>query len=108
MGTLVEERPQAVACAESLKALAHPVRLRVIAALCEQEESVTGLSRRLGVAQAVLSQQLRILRMADLVTVKRENGFALYAIARPQLRTLIACIEKCHGAETADRGGGRR
>jgi ArsR family transcriptional regulator len=107
LGTLVEERPQAVACAESLKALAHPVRLRVIAALCEREESVIGLSHRLEVPQAILSQQLRILRMADLVTVKRENGFALYALARPQLRNLIACIEKCHG-EAAAGGGGRR
>jgi ArsR family transcriptional regulator len=106
VGTLVEKRPQAAACAESLKALAHPVRLRVIAALCEQEESVTGLSQRLGVPQAILSQQLRILRMADLVTVKRENGYALYALARPQLRSLISCIEKCH--QTVDRRGGRK
>ena len=53
-----------MACAESLKALAHPARLRVIAALCEQEESVIGLSQRLDVPQAILSQQLRILRMA--------------------------------------------
>lgn len=97
MGTLIEKGPVAVACAESLKALAHPVRLRIVAALCDQEQTVIALSRALAVPQAIVSQQLRILRMAGLVVARRANGFALYAIVKPELRNLVACIERCHG-----------
>ena len=96
MGTLVEERPVATACAESLKALGHPVRLRIVAALCEQSETVIALSQTLAVPQAIVSQQLRILRGAGLVAAERVNGFARYSITKPQLRKLVSCIESCH------------
>ena len=96
MGTLARDRPVAAACAESLKALAHPVRLRVVAALCDAEQTVIGLSKSLAVPQAIVSQQLRILRMAGLVSAKRAGGFAVYSIAKPGLRNLVTCIERCH------------
>ena len=48
MGSLAEARPRAKYLADVLKALAHPARLRIVAALCEGEESVIGLAGRLG------------------------------------------------------------
>jgi ArsR family transcriptional regulator len=81
--------------AEMLKALAHPIRLRIVGLLCQGKEHVTGLSERLGTPQAVVSQQLRILRMKGLVLVEREEGFAYYSLGEPQLRNLVKCVEKC-------------
>ena len=106
MGSLVEARPRAAYLADVLKALAHPARLRIIAALCEGEESVGGLAARLGLAQAIVSQQLRILRMSGLVAAERSGGFARYHLAQPRLRQLVDCLEGCHsdstgGAESA-------
>jgi DNA-binding transcriptional ArsR family regulator len=49
------------------KAVGNPVRLRIVAALCEGEENVGGLAERLDLKQAIVSQQLRILRMSGLV-----------------------------------------
>jgi DNA-binding transcriptional ArsR family regulator len=96
MGSLVEARPRAAHLADILKALAHPERLRIVAALSEEEQSVTGLAGRLGLPQAVVSQQLRILRMSSLVAVAREGGFSRYRLAEPRLRDLLACLEGCH------------
>ena len=81
--------------AEILKAVAHPLRLRLVAALCDGEENVTGLCERLGAPQALVSQQLRILRMNRLVACVRERGFARYRLAEPQLRTLVGCLQRC-------------
>jgi len=112
MGSLAEARPRAKYLADVLKALAHPARLRIVAALCEGEESVIGLAERLGVPQAIVSQQLRILRMSGLVAAERSNGFARYSLAQPRLRELVSCLEGCH-AETAgavsarSKGAGR-
>jgi len=78
-----------------LKALGHPVRLRIIALLCGSDFNVSELAERLGLAQAVISQQLRILRMSRLVEVRRENGFALYSLGEPSLRRLIDCMQSC-------------
>jgi ArsR family transcriptional regulator len=97
MGSLAEERPLAARLAEVLKALAHPARLRIVAIWCEGEESVMGLAERLDLKQAIVSQQLRILRMSHLVAATRQEGFSRYALAEPRLRDLVTCLEGCRG-----------
>ncbi len=81
--------------AEVLKSVAHPLRLRLVAALVEGGAHVTALAERLDAPQPIVSQQLRILRMRGLVDVTREKGFAVYRIAEPSLRDLVRCMEKC-------------
>ena len=111
MGSLAEERPRAAHLADILKALAHPARLRIVAALCEGQESVIGLAERLDLKQAIVSQQLRILRMSRLVEATRENGFSLYGLAEPRLRELMRCLDGCRResayAQTAGAGKAR-
>ena len=96
MGSLAEERPLAARLAEVLKALAHPARLRIVAILCQGEENVIGLAEKLDLKQAIVSQQLRILRMSHLVAATRRDGFSRYALAEPRLRDLVTCLEGCH------------
>ena len=86
---------QAVGLAEMLRAIAHPLRLRIIALLCEEEIHVGALAERLDASQAIVSQQLRILRMSRLVGVTRAGGLARYWLAEPALRTLVACMHRC-------------
>jgi DNA-binding transcriptional ArsR family regulator len=109
MASLAEERPRAAHLADVLKALAHPARLRIVAALCEGQESVIGLAERLDLKQAIVSQQLRILRMSRLVEATRENGFSLYGLAEPRLRELITCLDGCRkeSAYARTAGAGR-
>jgi ArsR family transcriptional regulator len=81
--------------AEVLKAVAHPLRLRIVASLCEGEANVGSLAERLGASQAILSQQLRILRSHGLVAATREGGFARYRLVEKNLRGLVRCMESC-------------
>jgi DNA-binding transcriptional ArsR family regulator len=104
---LAGDRERAAVCADTLKALGHPARLRIVKELCGGERTVGGISRSLGIPQAIASQQLRILRMAGLVSATRAGGFARYALAVPQLRNLITCLERCHAAPVALRRGGK-
>ncbi|WP_176063132.1 ArsR/SmtB family transcription factor [Anaeromyxobacter diazotrophicus] len=80
---------------EVLKAVAHPLRIRIVAILADGDENVTALSEKLQAPQAIVSQQLRILRSQGLVEAERENGFARYRLIEPNLRTLVACMEGC-------------
>jgi len=80
---------------EVLKAVAHPLRIRIVAILAEGDENVTALSEKLEAPQAIVSQQLRILRSQGLVDAVREAGFARYRLVETNLRTLVTCMENC-------------
>ncbi len=82
-------------CAEVLKAVAHPIRLRIVAILCLGEEHVSALAERLGERQAIVSQQLRVLRLRGLVAPRIRDGFAFYRLTEPALRELVGCMERC-------------
>ena len=86
------EQAQAIRAVTLLKAVAHPIRLKIIARLCSQDEHVTHLADQLDVNQSVVSQQLRILRMSGLVVAERRNGFKVYRLDEPRLRHLVGCI----------------
>ena len=100
-GRLATDRLQAAAVADTLKALAHPVRLRVIAILCDGDANVSELGERLGLKQAIVSQQLRILRMGRLVDSRRQGGFVRYRLAEPRLRKLVGCFQGCPSGRAA-------
>lgn len=93
--SLSQDVERAAHIAEVLKAVAHPLRLRIVAVLCEGDEHVSALAERLDAPQPIVSQQLRILRSFDLVEAVRENGYARYRIAEPALRDLVCCVQKC-------------
>ena len=86
---------RAAEVADILKAVAHPLRLRIVAILCEGEMQVNALAERLGARQAIVSQQLGILRMHRLVVAVRQNGYASYRLLEPRLRGLVRCVEGC-------------
>jgi ArsR family transcriptional regulator len=92
---IIDGADRAERVAEVLKAVAHPLRLRIVALLCRGERHVNGLADELATPQPIVSQQLRILRARGLVEATRENGFARYRIAEPALRGLVGCMEKC-------------
>ncbi len=95
----LENIDMAARAAETLKALGHPVRIRIVAALAEGPLHVGALSERLQVPQPIISQQLRILRMRHLVKATREGGLAIYSIEEPNLYQLVECLQGCrlHG-----------
>jgi|SRR5208337_5035072 len=95
MASFVDDAATSDHLAGVLKALANPARLRIVAALCEGSENVGALAERLRLEPAIVSQQLRILRMSGLVEASRSEGFAIYRLAEPRLKELVGCLEKC-------------
>jgi DNA-binding transcriptional ArsR family regulator len=81
--------------AAKMKALSHPLRLRIVAILSEEEAHVNALAEELEVPQSVVSQHLRILRMEGLVEVERKDGFSVYRLLEPKIINLLSCLESC-------------
>lgn len=89
-----------------LKALADPTRLRIVSLLLRKDLCVCELMFILKMEQSRISHQLRILRDADLVEVKREGTWIIYRIsdkARPNLELLLSQLlkEQLRGSEEA-------
>jgi DNA-binding transcriptional ArsR family regulator len=93
---LSDDASRAARAADILKALAHPLRLRIVALLCDEALHVNALAERLDASPAIVSQQLRILRLEHLVEAEREDGLSHYRIVEPRLRTIVRCIDGCH------------
>lgn len=67
-------------CAEQLKALSEPLRLRIVGALRAGPKSVGELARQLDVEIVTISHHLKILRTAQIVRTRREGRFIVYRL----------------------------
>jgi ArsR family transcriptional regulator len=75
--------------AEFFKALAHPLRIRILEKLAVGEHSVLELQRALDVEQPIVSQQLAVLRAKRIVRARKEGTTVRYTAGDPELRALL-------------------
>jgi ArsR family transcriptional regulator len=75
--------------AEFFKALAHPLRIRILERLVTGEHSVLELQRALALEQPIVSQQLSVLRAKRIVRARKEGTTVRYAVGDPELRELL-------------------
>ncbi len=78
--------------AAHLKTLAHPVRLMLVCTLVQGEHSVSELEERLDVHQPTLSQQLGVLREAEIVETRRDGKQMFYRLTEAKTAQLIAAL----------------
>jgi DNA-binding transcriptional ArsR family regulator len=71
------------------RALAHPVRIRILELLVKDDRSVQELQEILGLEQPVVSQQLAILRANNIVSGRKEGVSVRYAVRDPLIGTLL-------------------
>ncbi|WP_153457492.1 ArsR/SmtB family transcription factor [Streptomyces smaragdinus] len=75
--------------AEFFKTLGHPVRIRVLELLSRREHAVSEMLPEIGVEPAHLSQQLAVLRRANLVVTRREGSTVYYSLTSPEVSELL-------------------
>ena len=78
--------------AEVLKAIAHPVRLQIVALLENGEMCVNEIVTALGAKHAITSQQLNMMKARGVLSCRREGAKSYYRIQNPQVIRLLQCI----------------
>src|ERR1700712_68343 len=81
---------QANLAAESFRMLADPTRVKILWALLQGESSVACLADLAGAAPTAVSQHLAKLRLAGLVTGRREGTYIYYSAANDHVRKLLS------------------
>lgn len=76
--------------AEFFRALAHPVRIRILETLGTGERSVQELQQALDLEQPVVSQQLAVLRGRSIVTPRKVGTTVRYAVSDPLITQLLS------------------
>jgi ArsR family transcriptional regulator len=66
--------------ADVFKLLGDPTRVRIVDALTHGERCVCDLATLLGLSESAVSHQLRLLRAARLVRVRRSGRLAYYSL----------------------------
>jgi DNA-binding transcriptional ArsR family regulator len=75
--------------AEFFKTLGHPARIRVLELLSEREHAVAEMLPEVGIEAAHLSQQLAVLRRANLVVTRKEGSTVYYSLTSPHVAELL-------------------
>ena len=71
---------------EILRALAHPLRMRILSFIDRNESiNVNRIYSTLQLEQSITSQHLRILRLAGMVETTREGKYIRYRVAYEKL-----------------------
>jgi ArsR family transcriptional regulator len=87
--------PNSEALASRLRALAHPVRLKILAALAAADTCHCGeIVEHLPLAQSTVSEHLRILRAAGLVRGETAGARSCYCLDRAAVRKLAADVDR--------------
>lgn len=87
---------------ELFRALSSPVRIALVSLLTEGEQCVHELVDSLGLPQPLVSQHLRILRDADLVTRTRRGREVAYVLSDDHVAHIVADA-RSHTGETTSK-----
>ena len=77
-----------------LKAIADDTRRKIVMLLLRHNFCVGALARKLGLSKGAVSQHLKVLREAGLLTGERKGHFMHYDVNREVLRALAAQIDE--------------
>ncbi len=82
-----------------MKALAHPLRLKVIVALNNKELSVQELVEAVGTTQSNVSQHLTIMRDKEILSSRRVANQVFYRVGDCKVLDLVALTKRIFCSE---------
>ncbi|MFN3940145.1 MAG: ArsR/SmtB family transcription factor [Chitinophagales bacterium] len=83
------------AAAGIMRAITHPLRMKIIAFIDKHKTvSVNKIFSSLNLEQSVASQHLKILRMANIVSTRREGKFIYYSVNYKSIQLINSIIDK--------------
>lgn len=88
--------------ADFFKALAHPMRIRILELLREGPLSVGQLQEAIGTPASSVSQQLAVLRSRNIVVTERRGTTVIYTVRDRELLDLLDVARRIFNGHLAD------
>ncbi len=79
---------------KALKAMGHPLRLKILCVIGGQELPVMDIVKQVGTTQSNISQHIDILREKEIITSRREGSKILCKIRDPKILNLMDTMQQ--------------
>ncbi len=83
----------------SLKAMSHPLRLKILCTLRDQEVSVQDIVDSVGTSQSNISQHLAILRDKGILASRKDANRVFYRVGDARTLRLIGMMQEVFCAQ---------
>ena len=80
--------------AECLRALAHPMRLKILFLLESNRWTVGELAEVCSIRSHVASEHLRLMQRCGMLSVEKEGQKTYYQICESQVHAILACMRE--------------
>jgi DNA-binding transcriptional ArsR family regulator len=80
--------------ARSLKAMSHPLRLKILCTLGNREICVQGIVENVGTSQSNISQHLAILRDKGILSSRKDANKVFYRVGDERTLRLIGMMQE--------------
>jgi len=91
---LIGRREQIEQMARAMRAIAHPLRLKILCVLGEQESSVHDIVEAVGTSQSNVSQHLAILREKGILGARRKANRVYYSVRDQRTLQLLSTMRE--------------
>lgn len=91
---LIDQQEHIETAARALKAISHPLRLKILCVVGGQEVCVQDIVEAVGTSQSNISQHLAILRDKGVLNTRKDANRVYYRIADARTLQLIAMMRE--------------
>jgi ArsR family transcriptional regulator len=91
---LIDKQEHIELAARSLKAIAHPLRLKILCVIGDQEACVQEIVDTVGTSQSNISQHLAILREKGVLQTRKDANRVFYRVADPRTLQLVSLMRE--------------
>lgn len=88
--------------AEFFKALAHPLRIRILELLADGDKNVNEIQNLVGSEGSAVSQQLTVLRAKNIVTGTKDGNRVIYSLRDPMIIELLSVARQIFNNHLVD------
>lgn len=91
---MMQHEEQVEVAARALKAISHPLRLKILCVVGDREVCVQDIVDAVGTSQSNISQHLAILRDKDVLTTRKDANRVYYRVADQRTLQLIVMMRE--------------
>ena len=91
---LIANQEHIETAARALKAISHPLRLKILCVIGAEEACVQDIVDAVGTSQSNISQHLAILRDKDVLLTRKDANRVFYRVGDPRTLQLIAMMRE--------------
>jgi DNA-binding transcriptional ArsR family regulator len=92
--SLIDKQEHIETAARALKAIAHPLRLKILCVLGDQEACVQDIVEVVGTSQSNISQHLAILREKGVLLTRKDANRVFYRVGDQRILQLVSMMRE--------------